>query len=128
MPYYPATSEPKSYTITSMMVLRKLVCTGIILFSVLALPMLAGKRIKVTILEQRDTESQYSGVIPGHTNATSNTNVNCSDLGSNVNCNGTTRTTATTTPARRVSYGVSGSTPSLQLPDGRITVVNCDSK
>ena len=55
-------------------------------------------RIKVTILEQKDSQSQYNGVIPGHTNATSNTNVNCAEYGSNVNCNGTTNTHATATP------------------------------
>ena len=85
-------------------------------------------RIKVTILEQKDSQSQYNGVIPGHTNATSNTNVNCAEYGSNVNCNGTTNTHATATPARRVTYGVSGAALSLLLPDGRIAIVNCESK
>src|SRR5689334_7175782 len=99
---------------------------GVILFCTAT--MQGADRVKVTILEQKDNQSQYDGVIPGHTNATSNTNVNCAEYGSNVNCNGTTNTHATSTPARRVSYGVSGASLSLLLPDGRIALVNCDSK
>ena len=45
-----------------------------------------------------------------------------------VNCSGSSTTTGTATPARSGSFDVKGATFSLQLPDGRIAVVNCDSK
>ena len=58
----------------------------------------------------------------------SNTDLSCSEAGNSVNCSGTTRTTETSTPPTTFSYQVSGATLSLRLPDGRIAVVNCDSK
>ena len=45
-----------------------------------------------------------------------------------MNCNGSTNATGTITPAHQVSYHVRGATFTLQLPDGRGAVVNCESK
>lgn len=47
---------------------------------------------------------------------------------SNVNCNGATATSGSVMPAQQVSYHVRGATFTLQLPDGRAAVVNCESK
>jgi hypothetical protein len=60
--------------------------------------------------------------------ATAQTNLNRFDGGSNVNCSGTTTATGTTVPAYFGSIEVRDATLSLPLLDGRIAVVNCDSK
>ena len=36
--------------------------------------------------------------------------------------------TTTVAPPRQIAYEVQGATLSLRLPDGRVAVVNCDSK
>ena len=88
-----------------------------------------GKRwFEVRIIDRQDSATNYTYVVPGYWNSTSNTNVNCFDNIYNVNCNGSTRTTGSGAPAQRVSYQVNGATFSLQLPDGRVAVVNCASK
>lgn len=66
--------------------------------------------------------------MPGRWSSNANTNGNCSGNGNNVNCNGSTHTTGLITPAHEVSFDVRGATFSLQLPDGRVAVVNCESK
>jgi len=45
-----------------------------------------------------------------------------------VNCSGTSYSKTTIRPPEDVSYSVTGATLSLRLPDGRVAVVNCDSK
>jgi hypothetical protein len=91
-------------------------------------PQKPSARTDVKILDRQNSETGYSYVVPGHSNAVSNTNVNCYGGAYNVNCSGSTTTSGFSTPPRRVSYDVVGATLSLQLPDGRIAVVNCDSK
>jgi hypothetical protein len=86
------------------------------------------QKLTVKIINREDNETDYTYVVPGFSSSNSNTNVNCSGDGSNVNCNGTTTTTGVSTPGRQVSYRVRGATFSLQLPDGRMAVVNCESK
>jgi hypothetical protein len=86
------------------------------------------QRLSVTIIDRRDNATSYMYVVPGFWNSTSNTNVNCSSFGNTVNCGGSTNTTGFGTTPHPVSYSVRGATFSLQLPDGRIAVVNCDSK
>jgi len=84
--------------------------------------------VDITIIDRQDSQTGYSYVVPGHSNSTSNTNVNCSGGETNVNCYGSTNTSRTSIPPRRISYEVRGATLSLRLPDGRIAVVNCESK
>jgi hypothetical protein len=84
--------------------------------------------LDVTIIDRHDSATRYTYVVPSFSHATSNTNVNCFDGVNTVNCSGTTRTSGSSTPARAISYEVRGATLALQLPDGRIAVVNCDSK
>jgi hypothetical protein len=87
-----------------------------------------GQKLSVKIVNREDNETQYTYVVPGYSTSNSTTNVNCYDTGSNVNCNGSTRTTGTSTPGHEVSFSVRGATYSLLLPDGRVAVVNCESK
>lgn len=82
----------------------------------------------VKVLNRQDNETDYSYVVPGSFSSQSNSNVNCNALDTNVNCNGTTSTTGLSMPAQQVSYHVRGATFTLQLPDGRVVVVNCESK
>ncbi|MEP7365722.1 MAG: hypothetical protein ABI972_20915 [Acidobacteriota bacterium] len=91
-------------------------------------PTFAGKKLKVTIIEREGTQSSYTGVIPGRTTAVSNGSANCTANGNSANCYGTSTTRQVSTPARRVGYDVQGATFSLLLPDGRVAVVNCESK
>jgi hypothetical protein len=86
------------------------------------------QKLAVKIVNRQNNDTDYTYVVPGHWNSNSNTNVNCFDNVNNVNCNGSTRTTGSSTPAQQVSYHVRGATFSLQLPDGRVAVVNCEGK
>lgn len=87
-----------------------------------------GQKLTVKIIDRQNSETDYSYVVPGRSTANSNSNVNCFGTGNNVNCNGTTNTVGTNVPAQQVPYHVRGATFSLLLPDGRIAVVNCESK
>jgi hypothetical protein len=88
----------------------------------------AGQKFAVKIIDRQNSQTSYSYIAPGHSDEVSNTNVNCYGGATNVNCSGSTTTSGFNTPPRRVSYDVTGATFSLQLPDGRIAVVNCESK
>lgn len=88
----------------------------------------AAERLNVTIIDRQTGETDYSYVVPGFANAQSNSNANCAAYGSSVNCAGSTTTTATTAPAHFVPFKVRGATFTLQIPDGRVVVVNCESK
>jgi hypothetical protein len=90
-------------------------------------PVLAQK-LSVKIINRQDSETDYSYVVPGYANSQSNANVNCNSIGDNVDCNGTGTTTGYSTPARVVPFRVTGATLALLLPDGRVAVVNCESK
>jgi hypothetical protein len=87
-----------------------------------------GQQLDVKIVDRQNNETEYTYVVPGRLSSHSSSFTNCNVNDSNVNCNGTTSSTGFSTPARQVSYNVRGATFSLQLPDGRIAVVNCESK
>ncbi len=93
-----------------------------------ALPAFAGETLNVTIIDRQNHESHYTYFVPGYATAYANTNVNCFGTDATVNCSGSTRMTGTTVPPRYGSFDVQGATFSLQLPDGRVAVVNCESK
>lgn len=92
-----------------------------------AAPVFAQK-MNVKIVDRQDNETNYSYVVPGRLYSNSSENANCNSNGFGVNCKGTSNTVVTSTPAQEISYSVRGATLSLQLPDGRIAVVNCESK
>jgi hypothetical protein len=86
------------------------------------------ERVKLKIVDRRDSEQSYSYTIPAKIQSTSNTDVNCSAFPNSANCTGTTNSSGTITPSREVSYSVRGATFTLLLPDNRLVIVNCDSK
>jgi hypothetical protein len=86
------------------------------------------QRLDVKIVDRKDNETDYTYVVPGHFSSESNASASCNGSDYNVNCSGSTTTSGYSTPAHQVSYHVRGATFSLQLPDGRIAVVNCESK
>lgn len=87
-----------------------------------------GDELAVKIINRQNNGTDYTYVVPAYSTSNSNTVVNCAVDPNNVNCNGSTRTTGTSTPAHQVSYNVRGATFALQLPDGRVAIVNCESK
>jgi hypothetical protein len=102
------------------------VLIAVVLIVAVALP--SAQKLAVKIIDRQDNYGTYTYVVPGYSNSTTNTDVNCNGSGSNVNCNGSTRTSGASTPAAVRSYQVQGATLSLQLPDGRVAVINCRSK
>ena len=86
------------------------------------------QKLDVKIVDRRDNQTEYTYVVPGHLYSQSNANANCYGNDVSVNCSGSSSTTGTSIPAREVSYQVRGATFTLQLPDGRMAVVNCQSK
>jgi hypothetical protein len=94
----------------------------------LAVSVYAGQKYEVRVVDRRDNSSNYTYVVPGYSTSSAAANVNCTANSSSANCNGSTTTTGVTRPAFVGSYEVRGATLSLQLPDGRIAVVNCNGK
>src|SRR5260370_13091228 len=88
----------------------------------------SAQKLAVKIIDRQENDTDYTYVVPAHWFANSNTNVNCNGSDANVNCNGSTNSAGTITPAHQVPYHVRGATFTLQLPDGRAAVVNCESK
>ena len=88
----------------------------------------AVQTLQVKIIDRQDHSTEYTYVVPGQANLNSNTNTNCIGTNNSVNCQGSTNTTGSVTPARVGSYQVRGATLSLLLPDGRVAVVNCESR
>ena len=88
----------------------------------------SAQKLQVKIVEHQDNETEYTYVVPGHWFANSTADANCNSSDTSTNCSGSSTTTGTVTPAQEVSYHVSGATFSLLLPDGRVAVVNCESK
>ncbi len=121
---------------------RRQYIAAIVIFSGFSATVCSGQMMKVKIIQRQNNETGYSNFVPGHIDATSNTNLSGDtntngniDLSSgsynstsNTTVNGTTTTHGTITPPRQVSYNVTGATLSLLLPDGRVAVVNCVSK
>jgi hypothetical protein len=87
-----------------------------------------GQTMNVKIIQRQNSQSGYSYVVPGYYNSTSNASVNCYAGSTNLSCTGKTTTSGNNTPPREISYSVTGATFSLLLPDGRVAVVNCESK
>jgi hypothetical protein len=109
-----------------MEVVMKLAITGalILLFAASS----SAQKLMVKVLNRQDNETDYTYVVPGTFNSQSNANVNCYGSDTNVNCNGSSSTSGLNMPAQQVSYHVRGATFTLQLPDTRVVVVNCESK
>jgi len=88
----------------------------------------SAQNLTVKIINRQDNDTDYTYIVPGYFNSQSNLNANCNGGDYNVNCNGSATTAGLSMPAHQVSYHVRGATFTLQLPDGRAAVVNCESK
>jgi hypothetical protein len=88
----------------------------------------AAQTLGVKIVDRQTNDTTYSYVVPGSVWTHSNSNANCFAGANTVNCSGSTTTTGSVVPPRQVSFNVRGATFSLALPDGRVAVVNCESK
>lgn len=86
------------------------------------------QKFEVKVVDRRDSETDYSYVVPGHFSSYSNANVNCSNSSYSVDCSGNGTTNGFSTPAQVVPFQVHGATLTLLLADGRAAVVNCESK
>jgi hypothetical protein len=95
---------------------------------ILAITPAYAQKLIVKIINRQDNETEYTYMVPGHSSLNANTNVSCVGGANSASCSGSTRTTGSSTPAQQVSYHVRGATFSLQLADGRVAVVNCESK
>jgi hypothetical protein len=96
---------------------------------ILACPASAlGQKLEVKIVDRQDNETEYTYFVNRHFSSQSNSHANCIGTDNSVNCSGSTTTSGYSTPAHQVSYHVRGATFSLLLPDGRVAVVNCESK
>ena len=88
----------------------------------------ASQKLDVLIVDRQTSDTNYSYVVPGNLFAQSSASANCYGVAYSVNCSAATTTTGSVTPPRPVSYDVRGATFTLRLPDGRLVVVNCESK
>ncbi len=101
---------------------------GLVLIILVCGTSASAQKLAVKIIDRQDNDTDYTYVVPAHWFSNSNTNVNCNGSDASVNCNGSTNSAGTITPAHQVPYHVRGATFTLQLPDGRAAVVNCESK
>ena len=83
------------------------------------------QKLDVKIIDRQDSSKAYAYSAPAYFRSQSNSSVSCYG---DVTCNGSTTTTGSISPPRQISYQVRGATFTLQLPDGRGAVVNCESK
>jgi hypothetical protein len=88
----------------------------------------AAEKVNVKIVDRHTSETTYAYVVPGTLLTRSDSTENCFGSSNTVNCSGSTTTTGSVTAPRPVSYAVRGATFTLRLPDGRLVVVNCESK
>ena len=86
------------------------------------------ERLNVKVVNRQSSDTDYSYQVAGQSNAFGSDNINCYSGSGTTSCQGNTKTTAYTTAPRLITYYVTGATLSLQLPDGRVAVVNCVSK
>lgn len=87
----------------------------------------SAQKLGVKIIDRQDHDTEYTYVVAGYSTAHSTANATCIG-GDVVSCNGSQNTTELSIPAHQVSYHVRGATFTLELPDGRAAVVNCESK
>jgi hypothetical protein len=88
----------------------------------------AGQKFDVKIIGRQHSASTYGFVVPSYSQTNTNANANCVSYPNSVGCNGSATSTTTGHPAIAGSYQVTGATLALRLPDGRVAVVNCNSK
>jgi Tfp pilus assembly protein PilV len=80
-------------------------------------------KVEAKVVGKQESTTEFSYVVPGYTYSTYQSNPASTGQGTTE-----TRGAATNVPAQQHTYTVRGAVLSLQLPDGRIAVVNCTSK
>ena len=96
---------------------------------ILACPASAlAQKLAVRIVDRKDNVTDYTYVVPSHFSSESDSTASCNGNLNTVDCKGLTTTNGEITPSHQVSFHVRGATFSLLLPDGRVAVVNCESK
>lgn len=89
---------------------------------------LAGEKLDVKIIDRQNNSKQNNYTIPGSAVSVSSGSASCLGGGISASCVDSSRTDSVVIPARSGSYSVRGATLAIQLPDGRVAVVNCESK
>jgi hypothetical protein len=84
----------------------------------------AGNVMPVKIINRQYHENRYDYVLPGYVRTDGTATATCTG----GFCSGSGQSTAIVLPPRPGSITVQGATFSLELPDGRVAVVNCESK
>jgi hypothetical protein len=109
-----------------------IVCVGLV---ALSLPSIAAEKkvMTVKIVDRQTHETTYTYSVPGYSSTNTSGSASCVGTDSAANCYGSSRSTTTTTSGLSGSFSVSsfsvkGATFALDLGDGPIAVVNCESK
>lgn len=82
------------------------------------------QKLDVSVLYRQDSDSRYVAVIPGYTGPESDITGACMLDPDPANCPKIDATASNDKP----SYLLIGTTLSLQLPDGRVALVNCQNQ
>lgn len=82
------------------------------------------QKIDVSVLYRQDSDSRYVAIIPGYTGPEADITGACMLDPDPANCPRVDATMANGSP----TYMLVGTTLSLQLPDGRIALVNCQNR
>ena len=85
----------------------------------------SAQKLDVKIVDRQDSATDYTYVVPIHFTSQSNSNVNCYG---DVDLPRVNHNHRVSRSASKIPYQVRGATFTLQLPDGRAAVVNCESK
>jgi len=84
--------------------------------------------MNVKIVNRQTGDTAYNYSVAGRTTTSTETRVKCRDGSYSTHCRETTTTETQYVPPQQGTYTVTGATLSLLLPDGRVAVVNCNSK
>ena len=94
----------------------KIAGSALVIFCCACAAISASQKLNVVIVDRQTSDTNYSYAVPANLFVQSNASAD------------TVTTTGFVTPPRSVSYDVRGATFTLRLPDGRLVVVNCESK
>ena len=89
---------------------------------------LSAQILSVKIVDRQYNDADYTYVVPDRTSSQADSDADCPSKSRSASCIGLTKATSYSLPGQQVSYHVRGTTFSLQLLDGRVAVVNCESK
>ena len=108
--------------------MNKLSLTALLTLVSLSASAAPPKKLDVIVIDRKDVTSEYNYVVPGKISSNGDASVNCTSIGTSTNCTASGENHKEFSPGMIGNYQLTGSTLTLQLPDGRLTIVNCDSK